>query len=104
MTVCKYLDPHCPCQDGDLCHYEGINPWPVSAVTALAMVAAEREACAMIAGAIAKSEDVHAEAARDKEVQGDLEAGIYASWHDGASLTAAKIRDAIRERSEKAPE
>lgn len=23
---CKYGDPHCPCQDGDLCHYEGPNP------------------------------------------------------------------------------
>src|ERR1017187_8060869 len=23
---CKYGDPFCPCQDGDQCHYEGINP------------------------------------------------------------------------------
>jgi hypothetical protein len=23
---CKYLDKTCPCQDGDLCHYEGENP------------------------------------------------------------------------------
>ncbi len=25
-TPCKYGDPYCPCQDGDLCHYEGVNP------------------------------------------------------------------------------
>lgn len=25
-TKCKYGDPLCPCQDGDLCHYEGKNP------------------------------------------------------------------------------
>jgi hypothetical protein len=24
--VCKYGDPYCPCQDGDMCHYEGQNP------------------------------------------------------------------------------
>ena len=23
---CKYADPCCPCQDGDICHYEGKNP------------------------------------------------------------------------------
>jgi len=23
---CKYGDPTCPCQDGDMCHYEGDNP------------------------------------------------------------------------------
>ena len=23
---CKHGDPFCPCQDGDLCHYEGANP------------------------------------------------------------------------------
>jgi hypothetical protein len=22
MSTCKYHDPHCPCQDGDACHYE----------------------------------------------------------------------------------
>lgn len=22
MSECKYHDPHCPCQDGDACHYE----------------------------------------------------------------------------------
>jgi hypothetical protein len=26
MPPCKYGDPFCPCQDGDLCHYEGPNP------------------------------------------------------------------------------
>jgi hypothetical protein len=25
MTTCKYGDELCPCQDGDLCHYEGEN-------------------------------------------------------------------------------
>lgn len=25
---CKYGDRFCPCQDGDICHYEGDNPWP----------------------------------------------------------------------------
>jgi len=24
--ACKYGDPLCPCQDGDMCHYEGPNP------------------------------------------------------------------------------
>jgi len=28
MTACKYGDPYCPCQDGDMCHYEGPNPMP----------------------------------------------------------------------------
>ena len=28
MPLCKYGDPTCPCQDGDMCHYEGPNPWP----------------------------------------------------------------------------
>lgn len=23
---CPYGDPFCPCQDGDLCHYEGKDP------------------------------------------------------------------------------
>lgn len=23
---CRYGDPSCPCQDGDICHYEGENP------------------------------------------------------------------------------
>ena len=26
MTFCKYGDPTCPCQDGDMCHYEGPDP------------------------------------------------------------------------------
>ena len=26
MASCKYGDPFCPCQDGDMCHYEGPNP------------------------------------------------------------------------------
>lgn len=34
---CKYGDPYCPCQDGDLCHYEGENPMsPDSDVAAYA--------------------------------------------------------------------
>jgi hypothetical protein len=23
-------DPLCPCQDGDMCHYQGPNAWPIS--------------------------------------------------------------------------
>ncbi len=26
--ACKYGDASCPCQDGDMCHYEGPNPMP----------------------------------------------------------------------------
>lgn len=26
MTACKYGDPTCPCQDGQICHYEGVRP------------------------------------------------------------------------------
>lgn len=26
--VCSHGDPLCPCPDGDMCHYEGPNPWP----------------------------------------------------------------------------
>ena len=29
MADCKYGDPTCPCQDGDICHYEGENPMSV---------------------------------------------------------------------------
>jgi hypothetical protein len=29
MAKCKYGDPTCPCQDGDLCHYEGKDAWPI---------------------------------------------------------------------------
>ena len=25
--TCKYGDPICPCQDGDMCHYEGPDAW-----------------------------------------------------------------------------
>ena len=25
--ACKYGDPLCPCQDGDVCLYEGFNPF-----------------------------------------------------------------------------
>lgn len=25
--VCPHGDPACPCPDGDMCHYEGPNPW-----------------------------------------------------------------------------
>lgn len=28
---CPHGDPLCPCQDGDLCHYEGPNPMPAPA-------------------------------------------------------------------------
>lgn len=29
MPKCKYGDPFCPCQDGDQCHYEGKDAWPI---------------------------------------------------------------------------
>lgn len=28
MAECKYLDPLCPCQDGDACHYEAVGGTP----------------------------------------------------------------------------
>ena len=28
---CPHGDKSCPCQDGDLCHYEGPNAWPRAA-------------------------------------------------------------------------
>jgi hypothetical protein len=28
MPFCKFGDPSCPCQDGDMCHYEGPKAWP----------------------------------------------------------------------------
>ena len=28
VKPCRYGDPFCPCQDGDLCHYEGPGAWP----------------------------------------------------------------------------
>lgn len=28
MVDCKYGDSYCPCQDGDICHYEGEDPMP----------------------------------------------------------------------------
>lgn len=42
MGECKFLDHHCPCQDGDACHYEdvgGTKAWPVPAKRALRLVA-----------------------------------------------------------------
>ncbi len=27
--VCPGGDTTCPCQDGDMCHYEGPNAWPI---------------------------------------------------------------------------
>ncbi len=33
MSACKYGDPLCPCQDGDMCHYEGPNPMKPPNVT-----------------------------------------------------------------------
>ena len=29
VKKCIGNDPLCPCQDGDMCHYEGPNAWPV---------------------------------------------------------------------------
>ena len=31
MSECKYGDPHCPCQDGDACHYESYEGSPAVA-------------------------------------------------------------------------
>lgn len=28
-SQCIGQDPSCPCQDGDSCHYQGKNPWPI---------------------------------------------------------------------------
>ncbi len=31
MADCPHGDPHCPCQDGDACHYEDVGDskaWP----------------------------------------------------------------------------
>lgn len=28
---CKFGDPTCPCQDGDMCHYKGDGAWPAPA-------------------------------------------------------------------------
>ena len=28
IEPCRYGDPTCPCQDGDMCHYEGPKAWP----------------------------------------------------------------------------
>lgn len=47
---CAYGDPTCPCQDGDLCHYEGKDPMNVRPEFVRAAIAAavetEREALA----------------------------------------------------------
>ena len=48
MMRCKYGDPTCPCQDGDLCHYEGEDPMnvrPDYALTAIQDAVAEAEDC-----------------------------------------------------------
>ena len=29
VKKCIGNDPLCPCQDGDMCHYEGPGPWPI---------------------------------------------------------------------------
>jgi len=29
VKKCIGNDPLCPCQDGDMCHYEGPDPWPI---------------------------------------------------------------------------
>ena len=28
MSDCPFLDPYCPCQDGDACHYRDISGSP----------------------------------------------------------------------------
>lgn len=37
MAACKYFDPLCPCQDGDMCHYGGRNPISLPPVYATRM-------------------------------------------------------------------
>ena len=54
MSACKYLDPTCPCQDGDTCHYEGDNPWSVPSDRVRAIIAATQEKCAQVADAYAR--------------------------------------------------
>ena len=42
MAACKYGDMACPCQDGDLCHYEGPDAMtPMSYMLELAKMRAE---------------------------------------------------------------
>ena len=38
MAACKYGDPLCPCQDGDMCHYGGRYPIPLRPELATALV------------------------------------------------------------------
>lgn len=45
MSICRYGDPTCPCQDGDSCHYEdaGDSPaWPIVGAGPFAGWAVER--------------------------------------------------------------
>ncbi len=54
MTACKYGDEFCPCQDGDSCHYEGMNPMKPPAKTDVRrFIATASKPHAQIAGALA---------------------------------------------------
>lgn len=42
-SACKYGDPTCPCQDGDMCNYEGPNPMtPPTPLLRVYMVATQK--------------------------------------------------------------
>ena len=89
MTICKYGDPVCPCQDGDPCHYEPHGDTPamhVAPESVLRAVAAEREAGAKIA-------IDHAEFCRK-----EFHSGGHESLDERAS-GAAWIAELIRRRS-----
>jgi len=42
VTFCKFLDPLCPCQDGDPCHYDGVNPMTPPSLQRLMVAAREK--------------------------------------------------------------
>lgn len=50
MSVCPHGDPTCPCQDGDLCHYEDD---PVTGTRAEYCAHCEAAGAAVLAGTLA---------------------------------------------------
>lgn len=55
MSDCKYGDPTCPCQDGDMCHYEGENPSSVPSEYVLARITGLESYIITIEGLLAAS-------------------------------------------------
>lgn len=101
MTDCKYGDPHCPCPDGDPCHYEGDDPMSVppeyvrqiidiqhSAISKAAK--AEREECARLAAAFTVREG--ASIYPGVPFKAMTEAARFAA-HTTARQIAGEIRD-----------